>query len=284
MWKIFSTILLLSLLISCGSGSSSNSSDSSSPAPPPAVPPITAGNWYQPSVLATWQWQLQGAVNTSYNVDIYDIDLFDSSEALIQQLQQSGKKVICYFSAGSYEEWRSDADQFLADDLGNPLDGWAGERWLDIRSDNVHTIMKNRLDLAVQKGCDGVEPDNMDGYSNSSGFAFTATDQLGFNRLIANEAHLRSLSIGLKNDLDQISELVDYYDFAVNEQCFEYQECDLLAPFINNGKAVLNAEYEQKYVNDVNERDALCVDSISRQFSTLILPLSLDDSFRFSCF
>jgi len=281
MWKIFATILLLSLLINCGSGSSSNSSDNSTP---PTDPPITTGNWYQPSVLITWQWQLQGAINTSYNVDVYDIDLFDSSTALIQQLQQSGKKVICYFSAGSYEEWRSDADQFLADDLGNPLDGWAGERWLDIRSDNVRTIMKNRLDLAVQKGCDGVEPDNMDGYSNNPGFAFSATDQLGFNRLIANEAHLRSLSIGLKNDLDQISELVDYYDFAVNEQCFEYQECSLLAPFINNGKAVLNTEYEQKYVNDVNERDALCVDSISRQFSTLVLPLSLDDSFRFSCF
>ena len=281
MWKIFSTILLLSLLVNCGSGSSSNSSDSSAPS---ADPPITTGNWYQPSVLITWQWQLQGAVNTSYNVDIYDIDLFDSSAALIQQLQQSGKKVICYFSAGSYEEWRSDADQFSADDLGNPLDGWAGERWLDIRSDNIRTIMKNRLDLAVQKGCDGVEPDNMDGYSNNPGFAFTATDQLDFNRTIANEAHLRSLSIGLKNDLDQISELVDYYDFAVNEQCFEYQECSLLAPFINNGKAVLNTEYEQKYVNDGNERDALCVDSISRQFSTLVLPLALDDAFRFSCF
>ena len=281
MWKIFSTILLLSLLVNCGSGSSSNSSDSSAP---PADPPITTGNWYQPSILITWQWQLQGAVNTSYNVDIYDIDLFDSSATLIQQLQQSGKKVICYFSAGSYEEWRSDADQFSADDLGNPLDGWAGERWLDIRSDNIRTIMKNRLDLAVQKGCDGVEPDNMDGYSNNPGFAFTATDQLDFNRTIANEAHLRSLSIGLKNDLDQISELVDYYDFAVNEQCFEYQECSLLAPFINNGKAVLNTEYEQKYVNDGNERDALCVDSISRQFSTLVLPLALDDAFRFSCF
>ncbi len=284
MKKISLAALLLSLLVSCGGGGTSSSGGDSSPEPGPVVPPVTAGNWYQPSVLATWQWQLQGTVNTSYNVDIYDIDLFDSSEALIQQLQQSGKKVICYFSAGSYEEWRPDADQFSADDLGNPLDGWAGERWLDVRSDNVAAIIKNRLDLAVQKGCDGVEPDNMDGYSNSSGFNLTATDQLAFNRLIANEAHSRGLSIGLKNDLEQISELVDYYDFAVNEQCFEYQECDLLTPFINNGKAVLNAEYEQKYVNDVDERDALCGDSINRQFSTLFLPLELDDTFRFSCF
>ena len=283
MRQIFSTLLVLVLLVSCGGGGSSSGNEGNDTGVNPDVPPIIPGHWYQPAVLTTWQWQLQGAVNTSYNVDIYDIDLFDSSATLIQQLQGSGKKVICYFSAGSYEEWRSDADQFLADDLGNPLDGWAGESWLDIRSDNVHTIMKNRLDLAVQKGCNGVEPDNMDGYSNNSGFALTATDQLAFNRWLANEVHSRGLSIGLKNDLDQISELVNDYDFAVNEQCFEYQECDLLNPFIDNGKAVLNAEYEQKYVDDVNERDALCGDSISRQFSTLVLPLALDDTFRFSC-
>jgi hypothetical protein len=53
-----------------------------------------------------------------------------------------------------------------------------GENWLDIRSDNVSLIMKKRIDLAVQKGCDGVEPDNMDGYSNHSGFSLTFEEQL----------------------------------------------------------------------------------------------------------
>ena len=282
MKKLSLAVLILLLLISCGGGSSSSSD--SSPDPDPDVPPITAGNWYQPPVLITWQWQLQGAVNTSYDVDIYDIDLFDTSEALIQQLQQSGKKVICYFSAGSYEEWRSDADQFAADDLGNPLDGWPGERWLDIRSDNVQTIMKSRLDLAAQKGCDGVEPDNVDGYTNFSGFNLSAADQLSFNRFLANESHSRGLSVGLKNDLDQVDDLVEYFDFAVNEQCAAYSECDALTPFINSGKPVLHVEYDQIYVNSEAERNSLCGDTISRQFSTLILPEALDDSFRFSCF
>ncbi len=249
----------------------------------PNVPPVTSGNWYRPTPLVAWQWQLSGTVNISYDVAIYDIDLFDSSETFIQQLQASGKKVICYFSAGSYEEWRPDAHQFTANDLGNPLDSWPGERWLDIRSTNVHSIMKNRLDLAMQKGCDGVEPDNVDGYTNNSGFNLTATDQLAFNRLIANEAHSRDLSVGLKNDLDQINDLIAYYDFAVNEECFEYSECDTLAPFINHGKAVLNAEYKQEYVNNNNVRNALCADALNRQFSTLILPLNLDDKFRFGC-
>jgi len=248
-----------------------------------ALPQSAKVNWYQPQPLVTWQWQLSGSVNTSYDVDIYDIDLFDTSETLIQQLHSNGKKVICYFSAGSYEQWRSDAGQFNAADLGNPLDGWAGERWLDIRTANVLTIMKARLDIAKDKGCDGVEPDNMDAYTNQSGFALNAQDQLTYNRQIATESHARGLSVGLKNDLDQIAQLVDDFDFAVNEQCFEFNECQLLAPFIQQNKAVLNAEYLQQYVDDSNIRSTLCLDANSQQFSTLILPLDLDDSFRFSC-
>ena len=249
----------------------------------PDVEPVTEGNWYRPSVLVTWQWQLQGNINTSYAVEIYDVDLFNTSRAEIQELQSSGKKVICYFSAGSYENFREDKNRFLPGELGNVLDGWENERWLDIRSSNVHTIMKSRLDLAKEKGCDGVEPDNMDGYVNNSGFELTASDQLAFNKFIANESHKRNLSVGLKNDLDQINELVDYYDFSVNEQCFEYRECHALFSFIEKGKPVLNVEYLNKYVVDETKRSVLCAESLSNQFSTLILPLDLNDDFRYSC-
>jgi hypothetical protein len=144
--------------------------------------------------------------------------------------------------------------------------------------------MKNRLDLAKQKGCDGVEPDNMDGYSNNSGFTLTASDQLDFNRFMAKEAHARKLSIGLKNDLNQIKQLVDDFDFAVNEQCFEYSECAQLTPFIQKNKAVLNAEYKQHYVTNPVARKALCKQSKALEYSTLILPHNLNDSFRYSCF
>ncbi len=236
-----------------------------------------------PELSSTLHWQLQGTINSNYNIDIYDIDLFDSSKSLINQLQNSGKKVICYFSGGSYENWRADANQFSESDLGKALDGWQGERWLDIRSSNVKKIMQARLDFAKQKGCDGVEPDNMDGYTNDNGVGLTANDQLDFNRFIATQAHTRSLSVGLKNSLDQINELVNNFDFAVNEQCHEYNECDALMPFINQGKAVFNVEYKESYVNDKASREALCLDAKNRKFTTLVLPLSLDDSFRLSC-
>jgi hypothetical protein len=282
MRALFFQLFLMVVLSGCNGGNSSTQSISSS-GTNTSQPPVTSGSWHTPAPRATWQWQLTGTVNTTYDVDVFDIDLFESSTALIQQLQTERKKVICYFSAGTYEDWRPDAGQFSSVDIGNPDDGWVGESWLDIRSSNVHTIMKARLDLAKQKDCDGVEPDNMEGYNSNSGFPLTAADQLAFNRMIANEAHLRNLSVGLKNDLDQINKLVDYFGFAVNEQCFEYSECNLLSPFISNNKAVFNAEYKQQYVNDASAKNAMCIESIAQQLSTLILPLDLDDSFRISC-
>ena len=251
----------------------------------PDTPTSTTPSWYMPPAATTWQIQLQGTVNTSYPATVYDLDLYDTSDTLIQQLQQTGKKVICYFSAGSYENWRSDANQFTESDLGKPLDGWPGERWLDVRSANVKRIMQSRLDLAKQKGCDGVDPDNMDGYTNNPGPDFNANDQLEYNRFIAEQAHQRGLAVGLKNDLAQINELVDYYDFAVNEQCAQYNECELLLPFINQGKAVFSIEYQQRFIDDFNNGggNALCEAAQNRSFSTLVLPLLLNDEFRLSC-
>lgn len=243
-------------------------------------PPVTDGNWYRPPITATWQWQLQGNLNTSYDVDIYDIDLFDTDAADIAALQADGRRVLCYFSAGSYEDWRPDAGSFDASDLGNTLSGFEDERWLDIRSSNVLDIMYARLDLAAQKGCDGVEPDNVTGYDEDTGFDLTATDQLAFNRQLFNAAHERDLAVALKNDLEQIAQLIDYVDLMINEECHEFDECGTLQPFIDAGKPVLNAEYLAAY------RDApetVCPRALDGNLRTLILDPELDDSFRFSC-
>jgi len=83
--------------------------------------------------------------------------------------------------------------------------------------------------------------------------------------------------------VDQVEDLVDFFDFSVNEECFQYDECDELLPFIIQGKPVLNAEYKKVFVNDIGSRQTMCGKSIALQFSTLVLPLMLDDSFRLSC-
>ncbi len=51
------------------------------------------------------------------------------------------------------------------------------------------------------------------------------------------------MAIGLKNDAKQLADLSHVVDFAVNEQCIEYQECDPYVPFLASGRAVFNIEY-----------------------------------------
>ena len=272
--------LMLLMLSACGGGSSGSTDNTPLPLD---TAPVIDGGWYRPALMVGWQLQLQGRLDTTPDVELYDIDLFDTSKSQIAALQAQGRKVICYFSAGSWEDWRDDAADFPNAVLGNALDGWPGERWLDIRASAVHTIMQSRLQLAHDKGCDGVDPDNMDGYTNHPGFPITSNEQLAYNRYIANSAHQLGLAVALKNDLNQIGRLVDYFDFAVNEQCFQYAECDLLAPFVDNGKPVLNVEYAQQYIDDSAALSALCTDSLNREFSTLVLPLELDGSLRLSC-
>jgi hypothetical protein len=207
---------------------------------------------------------------------MYDIDLFDTPRGVIDGLHEDGRIVICYFSAGSWEDWREDAGDFPKAVLGNLLAGWPDERWLDIRrTDLLGRIIGNRLDIAVEKGCDGVEPDNVDGYINDSGFPLSYQDQLDFNRWLASEAHGRQLSIGLKNDLDQVVELVDSFDWALNEQCFEYNECGLLLPFIQSGKAVFGVEYE-------GNPDSFCPAAIELNFDWLKKRKDLDP-WRVTC-
>ena len=260
-------LLYMFFLIGCGGTSNTN---------------VSAYNVKKLDVNTSWYWQLQGNLK-KYSTKLYDIDLFDTSKDTINKLKKEGKIVICYFSAGTYENWREDANQFKEEDLGNEVDGWEGERWLDIRSENVRDIMKKRLDLAKNKGCDGVEPDNVDGYINNTGFDLTYDDQIDYNIFLSKEAKKRGLLVGLKNDLDQIPDLVDYFDFALNEECHEFNECDKLMPFIRKNKPVFNAEYDSNYLSSENFHK-LCEDANKRKFMTAIYSKDLDGSLFKPCY
>ncbi|HEY6762186.1 MAG TPA: endo alpha-1,4 polygalactosaminidase [Baekduia sp.] len=215
------------------------------PAPKSSTAPAaTAGRW-SPAPRTTWQWQLSGTVDQSVAAQMYDVDLFDTPASTVASLHAQGRRVVCYVDAGTYEPGRPDSGSIPAAVQGSAVEGWPGERWLDVRRlDVLGPILEKRLDLCKSKGFDGVEPDNVDGYSNSSGFPLSAADQLAFNRFIASAAHARGLSVGLKNDLDQAATLQPDFDWALNEQCYQYSECDMLQPFAKAGKAVFVAEYD----------------------------------------
>jgi hypothetical protein len=256
---------------SAGCGSESDALTSEGAALSSTAPPVA----WPPKPGTSWQWQLQGTIDTSVDASVFDVDLFNTSQATIDLLHSSGKRVICYFSAGSHEPGRPDSDQFPASAVGKVMDGWPDENWLDIRSADVKAIMQARMDVAVTKKCDGIEPDNVDGYNNDTGFALEGSDQLTYNRFLAAEGHARQLVVALKNDLDQIPQLLGDFDLALNEECAKYDECDALTPFIQAGKAVFQVEYGAS-------PHAVCPKANARNFDILIKHLDLD-AYRVAC-
>jgi hypothetical protein len=199
---------------------------------------------WRPAPRTTWQWQLTTPVDQSVPAKMFDIDLFDNSASVVASLHKRGDKVICYLDAGTYENFRPDAHAFPPSVLGES-DGWPGERWLDIRRLSVlEPIMRARFQMCKNKGFDGVEADNVDGYTNRTGFPLSASDELTYNKWLARTAHSLGLSIALKNDLDQVRQLQPYFDYALDEQCFQYTECSMLRPFVAAHKAVFEVEYD----------------------------------------
>jgi hypothetical protein len=232
------------------------------------------GGVWAPKPGTTWQWQLTGAIDTTVDAQVYDIDLFTTDVSVIKALHASGRVVVCYFSAGSYEPDRPDSAALAKTGLGSTLDGWPDEKWLDIRSTAVRDIMRGRLDTARTKGCDGVEPDNVDGYDNANGLGLTEADQIDYDGFLATEAHARGLSVGLKNSLGLVTKLVGRFDWALNEECLKYKECPALQPFISAGKAVFHCEYASSTAGICDKRPA--------GFSTIVKHLSLD-AWRLAC-
>lgn len=209
-----------------------------------ALAPAEAASRWLPHPGTSWQWQLSSRVSTPINVAAYDVDGFDTSARTVNKLHRNGSKAICYISVGSWENWRPDKGRFPKRVLGNNYDGWPGEKWLDIREvGTLAPIMGSRMDMCKRKGFDAIEPDNMDGYTNKTGFKLTYRDQIRYNRWLARAAHRRGLSIALKNDQDQARALVGSFDFAITEDCFDQGWCGRMKPFVNRNKAVLAAEY-----------------------------------------
>ncbi len=244
------------------------------PSQPPTVQvadPVACPGCWHPALKVSWQWQLQNPPKAGALLDVkmYDVDGFEASKSLIAAMHSKGIKAVCYISAGSWEKYRPDANDFPASVLGRS-NGWPGEKWLDIRKRKIlKPIMRARMDICRRKGFDAIEFDNVDGYQNATGFPLTGADQLRYNVFLANAAHARGLSTFLKNDLGQIPKLLPYFDASLNEQCFQYSECPALSRFVKAGKPVFNVEYKL-------DRSQFCDKANARNFNSLKKRLALD--------
>ncbi len=203
----------------------------------------------RPGQADSFAWQLQGRIApVTRRAAVIDIDLFDVPAKTIAELRVAGRYVICYVSVGSWESWRPDKNDFPDAVIGNPYYGWKGERWLDIsRLDLVGPPLAARLDLARDKGCDAVEPDNLDGWQyrerGGTGFDLGKRDAVALIRWLLAEGHARGLAVGLKNVPELVRSVGLKTDFAITEDCAEWRSCSDYRPMLDEGLAVFHVHY-----------------------------------------
>jgi hypothetical protein len=213
---------------------------------------------------------------------VFDIDILQDGKcyspqdysvlnyAAVDALHVRGAHVIGYIDAGAAETWRPDFPEFQAFDescngclFGNPVSHYPDEYWVNINS-GVFGINPNtgrrqttvrflldqmlaRLKQAKLIGVDAIEFDVVDAWQNRTGLSITRAAQFRYNSGLANLAHRLGFSVGLKNDLAQADALQPYFDFAINEQCWQYSECGSLRAWpARHGKAVFNVEYGRR--------------------------------------
>jgi hypothetical protein len=215
-------------------------------------------------------------------------------------LHAMGDKVIGYIDAGTAETWRPDYPQYQNFNascggclFGKPVSHFRDEYWLNINTD-VYGINPNtgqresaqqfiidelaaRLDKAKSVGADAIEFDDVDAYQNKTGLTISAATQGQYNATIANLAHSVGFTVGLKNDVGQVNDLQPYFDFSINEQCWQYKECNYPPPGLqawpsSYGKAVFNVEYKLKAANFCPQAD-----SPSYNFNSILKDYNLYD-------
>jgi hypothetical protein len=247
-----------------------------------ALLPVSAGaigglpgarHWRPPPRTAAWQWQLQGKIDLGIQAWAYDIDGFESTKGDVRALHRHRRRAICYLDVGSWESYRPDAERFPKSVIGRRYAGFPDERWLDISRFQLFAApLKQRIAMCARKRFDAVEPDNLAGWENKTGFQLTRADQLRFNRWIADQAHGWGMAVGLKNDGRQVKQLVHLFDFAIVEQCFQYSECGYYEPFVRSGKAVLEAEYELQPSQFCDAAVALGFSAIRKSYDLFAQP------------
>ncbi len=157
---------------------------------------------------------------------------------------------ICYVNAfqaqpGADGEW--EADLLLRDASGRVvMDREWDEAMLDTRTDAKRRQIARKvnawIDACAAKGYQAVEPDNYDSYTRAPRGLLTADDAKALLSLLAAHAHAKGLAIGQKNTPELAPARSEVgVDFAVVEECGEYDECgEYTAAF---GDAVLVIEY-----------------------------------------
>ncbi|GAB1311345.1 Endo alpha-1,4 polygalactosaminidase [Madurella fahalii] len=239
----------------------------------PLVAQVNVPPGFEPNVK--WQIVIQNTIDINAPVEpsdalVWDLDLYHLARnpGIVDHLRANNPNtvIMCYFNAGLAQTSDCDYATRWEDSgfLGNPYEGFEDERWINIKSQAARDLVKRRITLANNLGCDAVDPDNIDGYlqdeegENKTGWNLSQADYIAFVRELAAHAHSLTtqrgftMLIGQKNAPEIVGDVADVLDFAVLEVCKtlrdeeDFNFCvDYQEPYIDAGKPVFSIEYPE---------------------------------------
>ena len=199
-----------------------------------------------PPVNGQFDYQIGGTYAPLASVAIVDRDR--SAPAV------SGKYNICYVNAFQTQPneasfWTgSHSDLLLKNSKGAYVidPDWPDEYILDTsttaKRNAIAGIVNGWIDGCASAGYQAIEPDNLDSWTRSKNL-LTKANNVSLATLLASHAHAKGLAIAQKNtaDLGSTGKSTVKFDFAIAEECQEYDECgDYTDVYGNN---VIEIEY-----------------------------------------
>ncbi|CAM9966902.1 unnamed protein product [Ectocarpus sp. 4 AP-2014] len=256
---------------------------------------------WTPTVGQTWNYHLNVVENLpkpgevtddTPEADVYMIDMDSVDvEDTIEALHSDGKYAVCYISIGTWEPWRADKHEFPQEALKNSLADWPDEQWIDIgytgkgeTDKTVMDIMKARVDRAASLGCDGIEPDNMSVAFEDSGYtgieSVTQAKNLEYNVEFVEYVKSQGMKVAMKNLIWETTEVnlkehAQNYDFAIVEECAQYNECGLAEEWnmgddVSPKKPVFHVEYRETGRSSIRNMCSGKADSDYKDFATIV--------------
>ena len=151
-----------------------------------------------------------------------------------------GVYAICYVNAFQSQpdvEWPAQ----VVTEFEDPE--WPGEFVIDLSTDvsrgTALQQARQMIDTCAAKGFDAVEFDNLDTITRFDGLPFGEAEAVVYATALVQAAHEAGLAAGQKNSVELASAGIGF-DFAVVEQCGEYDEC---AAFVAAYDLVFDIEY-----------------------------------------
>lgn len=222
--RILAGAAVVALAVTAAAGTGASTADAGTAAGAGA-----AATWAPPPANATFDYQIGEAYPPASGVTVVSRD-HDAAAA-------TGLYNICYVNAfqaqtGDASWWKTNhPDLLLHDKNGNLV---IDKDWNEILLDystaakraGLTTIVGGWIDQCASKGFKGVEPDNLDSYTRSKSL-LTESQAVAYAASLSAYAHGKGLAVAQKNDADLSTANARSagFDFAVAEECADYDEC-----------------------------------------------------------